>query len=256
MAPFIRVIEQFAVALYAACLIGVIWSIRAIWLAWHERKNTLFLLEREEASARIGRGLLSVLACLGLGAVVFVLTRFVAPALPIAEAPTPTPPGPLITLTPTNTPFPTPTLETTPTPEPSLDTSVTPVDTLPAVTPEPTTPPAPPAACPDPNVQITAPHDGDAFSGPFQIFGTANIPNFGFYKFVLNGPWTQYQDRTAGDVVRAPVSDSYLGTFDPAALLAAPGAYRFSLVVVDNVGNEAPHCSIAVQFLPPTPAPP
>jgi hypothetical protein len=122
--------------------------------------------------------------------------------------------------------------------------------TLEAPTPLPS-PIPPPASCPDPSVQITAPRDGQTFSGPFQIFGTANIDNFGFYKFVLNGPATNFEDRTAGDVVTTPVVNNYLGTIDPSVLLQAPGAYRFSLVAVNNVGNEAPHCSITLQIVPP-----
>jgi hypothetical protein len=248
MAAFVRVVEQFAAVLYAACAVGVLWSIRAMWLAWRERDRTLYALERETASARIGRGALSALAFVGLGALVFFVARFVAPSLPAEEAPTPTPSGPLVTLTPSPTPFPTPTPSVTPTPDSSLDATalaLTPVDTA---TPEPTTVPAPPASCPDPGVQITAPRDGDTFSGSFQVFGTASIPNFGFYKFVLNGPGTNNEDRTAGEVVKTPVVNDYLGTFDPTLLLEAPGAYRFSLVVVDNVGNEAPHCAITLRF--------
>jgi hypothetical protein len=249
MAAFIRAIEQFAIVLYAACLAGMAWSLRAVWLAWRDRSETLFALERETASARIGRGVLSALGFIGLGLIVFVVAQFVAPSLPAAEAPTPTPPGPLVTLTPTYTPFPTPTPPATPTIDPALEATLAGA-TLEAPTPLPS-PIPPPASCPDPSVQITAPRDGQTFSGPFQIFGTANIDNFGFYKFVLNGPATNFEDRTAGDVVTTPVVNNYLGTIDPSVLLQAPGAYRFSLVAVNNVGNEAPHCSITLQIVPP-----
>jgi len=252
MAPFIRLIEQFAIVLYIACLAGVLASLRAAWLAWRERNNTLYSLERETATARAGRAALSGLAFVGLAALIFFLASFVAPKLPADEAPTPTPPGPLVTLTPTHTPFPTPTLQPTSTAEPSPGATGIPVETIPAPAPTPTVP-LPPAQCPDPNVRITAPGHGQIFSGPFQVFGTANIENFGFYKFVLNGPATNFVERTAGEVVEMPVVDNYLGAFDPTPLLEAPGAYRFSLVVVNNVGNEAPHCAISLQFLPPTP---
>ena len=132
MAPFVRVVEQFAAVLYAACAVGVLWSIRGMWLAWRERDRTLYALERETASARIGRGVLSALAFVGLGALVFFVARFVAPSLPAEQAPTPTPSGPLVTLTPSPTPFPTPTPSLTPTPNSSLDATalaLTPIDT-------------------------------------------------------------------------------------------------------------------------------
>jgi len=252
MASFIRLIEQFAIVLYAACLVGVIWSMRSAWLAWRERSNTLYALERETAATQAGRAVLNGLAFVGLGAAIFFVASFVAPTLPADEAPTPTPSGPLVTLTPTHTPFPTPTPETTATPDPLLHVTPIAVATILSPTPRPAVS-LPPAQCPDPNVQITAPGHTQVFSGPFQVFGTANIENFGFYKFVLNGPATNFEDRTAGEVVKTPVVNNYLGTFDPSLLLEAPGAYRFSLVAVDNVGNEAPHCAISLQFLPPAP---
>lgn len=255
MASFVRLIEQFAIVLYLACLAGVAWSIRSAWQSLRERGNTLYALEREAASARAGRAALAGLAFVGLGFLVFLVAGVVAPALPAEEAPAPTPPGPLITLTPSITPFPTPTTEFTATPQPSPNATAIAVETPGSPTPPPARSPAPSGSCPDPRVQITAPGDGDAFSGPFQVFGTANIENFGFYKFVLNGPITNFEDRTTGDVFHAPVVNSYLGTLDPAIWLQSPGAYRLSLVAVDNVGNEAPHCTITLQIQPPTPAP-
>ena len=258
MAAFIRVIEQFAVLLYAGCLIGIAWSIRSIFAAIRDRNDTLYSLERETASARIGRGLMSALGFLGLAAVVFIVAQVVAPALPAEDVPTPTPLGPLVTLTPTVTPFPSATPEVTAAPEGSSGS--TPVAVASGVPPtsEPTAVPARPASCPDPNVQVTAPQDGAVLSGPFQVYGTASIENFSFYKFVLNGPATNFQDQTAGDVYKTPVVSNYLGTLeDPlvAVLLQSPGTYRFSLVAVNNEGNEAPHCVIALQFLPAPPAP-
>lgn len=258
MAAFIRVIEQFAVFLYAACLLGIAWSIRSILAAMRERSDTLYSLERETASARIGRGAMSVLAFVGLGAVIFFVAQVVAPTLPAEDAPTPTPSGPLVTLTPTLTPFPTATVESTPAPEESPGATSAAAESVTPSPPEPTSVPIPPASCPDPSVQISAPADGAVLSGPVQVYGTANIANFSFYKFVLNGAATNFQDQTAGDVYKAPVVNGYLGTLDDpliAILLDSPGAYRFSLVAVNNEGNEAPHCVLTLQFLPPTPTP-
>lgn len=233
----------------------MLWAIRAAWLAMRDRNNTLYALEREAAESRAGRAILSGLAFVALGAAIFFVAHFVAPSLPAGDAPTPTPPGPLVTLTPTNTPFPTPTPEFTPTLDPTLNPTFAAVESIEPPTPEPTSFPIPSASCPDPSVQISAPVNGQIFSGSFQIFGTANIENFGFYKFVLNGPATGFEDRTAGDVFKTPVIDNYLGTLDPSIWLENPGAYRLSLVAVDNVGNEAPHCTIALQILPATPTP-
>jgi hypothetical protein len=258
MAEFVRVIEQFAVILYAVCLAGVVWSIRSALAARRDRSDTLYALERETAAARFGRSLLSALAFVGLGAIVFFVAQFVAPALPAADAPTATPSGPLVTLTPTVTPFPTPTPQNSPTPEPLSNAPSASVQPVAPSTPEATAIPPAPASCPDPNVRISAPGDGAVLSGPFQVFGTVNIDNFSFYKFVLNGPATNFQDQTASDVYKSPVVNNYLGTLEEplvAVLLQSPGAYRFRLVAVNNEGNEAPHCVITLQFRPPSPAP-
>ena len=256
MAAFVRVIEQFAVVLYAVCLVGVAWSMRSAWLAMRDSRDTLYSIEREAATARMARSLLNALGFAVLGAAVFVVARVVAPQLPASEAPMPTPLGPLVTLTPTVTTFPTPTPISSPTPASSPNATVMAVESIEPPTPAPTLTPLPPESCPDPNVRITAPGDGTVLAGAFQVFGTANIENFAFYKFVLNGPATNFEDRTAGDIYEAPVVDNYLGTLDEslvAVLLQSPGAYRLKLIAVNNEGNEAPACTITLQFLLPTP---
>lgn len=253
MASFVRLIQQFAFVFYAACLVGIVWSLRTAWLAWRERGNTLYALEREASVARTRRALVTALGFLGLAAVIFFIAGFIAPSLPAEAIPTPTPSVPLFTPTPTHTPVPTPTPDTSATPEPGVNPTLTVVEPIVTSTPPPMALPLPPASCPDPRVRITAPGDGQTFSAPFQIYGTASTENFGFYKFVLNGPATNFEDRTASEVVKTPVTEGYLGTFDPTLVLQSPGNYRFSLVVVDNVGNEAPHCTINLQFTAPSP---
>jgi hypothetical protein len=116
---------------------------------------------------------------------------------------------------------------------------------VPTEAPTPTALPLP-AACPDPNAQIVAPVAGQVFSGEIQVRGTADAPNFAFYKLTLNGPATGNVTQTAGDVVHAPVRGGVLGAIDPANLLSQPGIYVVGLVVVDNTGNELPHCSVSI----------
>lgn len=249
MGSFIRLIEQIAPLLYLALLAGVLWSLRSAWIAWRDSDVTLFSLERETSRARSRRALLSTLSFIGIGVVIYLVASVIAPALPSEEELTATPSGPLLTQTPTNTPFPTPTVELTATPEVEAteDASAAPDDTATPAAPQP---PVPSASCPDPNVQISAPTNGQTFSGPFQLFGTANINNFGFYKFDISGPATNFEFKTAGDVIHTPVVNNYLGQIDPLILLESPGAYQISLVAVDNVGNEAPHCTITLVLTP------
>ena len=99
-------------------------------------------------------------------------------------------------------------------------------------------------------MQIVAPVAGQIFSSEIQVRGTADAPNFAFYKLTLNGPATGNVTQTAGDVVRAPVHGGVLGAIDPASLLNQPGVYIVGLVVVDNTGNELPHCDVAIVVQP------
>jgi hypothetical protein len=176
------------------------------------------------------------------------LANVVEPQLQTDEAPTPTAAFTLPTTTPTPTFQPTPTR----TPRPPTATPGTPTPTVagaPTETPAPTAPP-PVANCPDPNVQIVAPVAGQVFSSEIQVRGTANAPNFAFYKLTLNGPATGGVTQTAGDVVRTPVQGGVLGAINPASLLSQPGVYIVGLVVVDNTGNELPHCSVSIIIQP------
>jgi hypothetical protein len=99
-------------------------------------------------------------------------------------------------------------------------------------------------------VQIVAPVAGQAFSGEIQVRGTAQADNFAFYKLTLNGPATNNVTQTVGDVARAPVRDGVLGAIDPVNLLSQPGNYVLGLVVVDNTGNELPHCTVSIVIQP------
>jgi hypothetical protein len=191
-----------------------------------------------------------MLGLLGLiAAATFILSTVVAPQVATGEERvTPTA---AFTL-PTNTP--TPTFQPTPTrtPRPPTLAPGTPTPTIagaPSEAPTPTALPLP-AACPDPNVQIVAPVAGQVFSGEIQVRGTANAPNFAFYKLTLNGPATNGVTQTAGDVVRTPVEGGVLGAIEPTNLLSQPGVYVVGLVVVDNTGNELPHCNVSIVVQP------
>ena len=80
--------------------------------------------------------------------------------------------------------------------------------------------------------------------------GTAQTPNFAFYKLTLNGPATGGVTQTAGDVMRTPVQGGVLGAIEATGLLSQPGVYIVGLVVVDNTGNELPHCDVSIVVQP------
>ena len=250
MGFFVQLLANYSGLIYIALIIGVAFYLREIFSARQELQQSLYSLEREAANSRLWRGIV-MLFLLGLIAVaIFVMSNVVAPGLATdADRVTPTPPFILTTTTPTPTFQPTPTR----TPRPPTLPPGTPAPTIegaPTATLSPTPPSLPSASCPDPNVQIVAPIAGQAFSGAIQIRGTADAPNFAFYKFTLSGPATNNVTQTAGDVVRTPMRDGVLGAIDTTNLVTSPGVYVLGLVVVDNTGNELPHCTVPIVIQP------
>ncbi len=252
MVFFLQILANYAGLIYLACVIGMALYLREIFAARLDRKQSLYSLEREAANARASRGVLMIVVLIVLVGATYVLSTYIAPTLVIDQpATTPTPPFTLTTETPTPTLQPSPTrtprATLTPTGQAPAPIELTPVT---AESPTPAPPPLPPASCPDPNVQLTAPVPGQAFSGSIQLRGTADWPNFAFYKFTLSGPATNNVALTVGDVVREPRRDAVLGDINGASLLAQPGTYVISLIVVDNTGNESPACSVPVIIQP------
>jgi hypothetical protein len=245
MTFFVQLLANYAGLIYIALIVGAVFYVREIIAARQDLQQSLYSLEREAANSRLWRSVL-MLGLLGLiAAATFILSTVVAPQVATDEGRvTPTAAFTLPTNTPTPTFQPTPTRTPRP-PTPVPGTSTPTIAGVPTEAPTPTALPLP-AACPDPNAQIVAPVAGQVFSGEIQVRGTADAPNFAFYKLTLNGPATGNVTQTAGDVVHAPVRGGVLGAIDPANLLSQPGIYVVGLVVVDNTGNELPHCSVSI----------
>ncbi|MBM4465193.1 MAG: hypothetical protein FJ014_06540 [Chloroflexi bacterium] len=151
--------------------------------------------------------------------------------------------GPL--LTPTMTPEPigtpkpaeTPAIMETPTPTPLP----TPTPTLTPV-PSPTATPGLLAECPHPGARLTYPTVNAALRGQVQIFGSAHVDNFSYYKFEYRqaavSEWSFLQR------FEEAVADGLLGVWDTSTLL--PGNYWFRLVVVKKDGNYLEPCQVSV----------
>ncbi len=99
--------------------------------------------------------------------------------------------------------------------------------------------------CRNPQVMITSPRPGQVLSGPFQVFGTANIENFGRYKL-------EYRVDGRPDYITIreyyePVENGLLGEIDPRPI--GSGVYWIRLVVVDQLnGVPLEPCAIRVCF--------
>lgn len=220
-------IEEYQVWIYLALAAAILVYLRVTWRWYRSRRATIFSLEREHATAHLTRAA----TLLGLACVLFVATfaatTFLGPAVPASERPTPLP---TVSLLPTAT-F---------APAEGDGQAVTTATPLPTVVVDS-------AGCANPQATITAPQTGESLTGIIEISGTADIPNFAFYKY-------EYISRTAGAVWRAiqagttTVREGLLGTWD--TRLVIPGEYALRLVVTDTAGNAPQPCVILVRVMP------
>lgn len=203
--------------------------IRRFILAWQELRGAVFGLEREKSQARLNQSASMLVLLLSLAVIVFVLVSFIAPALPGANL------------------LPTPTIDLLATPTTTLATGEgngpAEIDLINPPEVQETQIPG----CIPGQIEITSPANGQEVSGVFEITGSANISNFGFYKFEIKRPdesiWLTIQ---AGNSL---VENGKLGDWDTTRL--TPGEYQLGLVVVDNQAQASPACIIQVRVIPP-----
>lgn len=226
---FFRTYETW---IYIVIGIGTVIYLRRFLLAWQELRSTIFGLEREQAQNRLNRaaGVLTFLIIMVLAE--FVLVSYVAPLRPEAN--------PLLT----------PTIDllatATATLAPTLEGGEA-MEAGPTLTPSPTFD-ARLGTCVAGEIEITSPEPGQRVSDEVDILGSADIPNFGFYKLeiaqVQSVTWRTIQARR--EVVNAGV---LVSSWDTATLQA--GDYLLRLVVIDNEGNSLPDCRVPITILPP-----
>lgn len=202
--------------------------------SWDELRQSAFGLERENAQTRLNQAASMLVLLLTMTVAEFTLVSFVAPSVPGAN--------PL--LTPTLDLLATPTItlipeQSTPADAGGLQPLGTPALSQLAA---PAAPPDLEDGCTPGEVMLSAPEQDSTVSGIVEIIGTADIDNFGFYKFETAKPgedtWLSIQ---AGNVA---VQGGLLGNWDTTRL--DPGTYRLRLVVVDNQGEAQPACAIRV----------
>jgi hypothetical protein len=120
------------------------------------------------------------------------------------------------------------------------------LQTIGAFTPEPTLT-AQTTGCIPGQIMITYPKPGAIIKGSIELAGTANIPNFGFYKYefapIGSDNWATIQ---AGDQVK---QEGDLGNWNTSEI--TPGYYNLRLVVLDNAAKELPACVVPVQIAAP-----
>ncbi len=189
-----------------------------VWLALRRVEITPFGLEKNLARRRLNLALTGVLMCLALAAALYVLNRYITPALD--RTPTPLPPE----LQPTARPTATPIQSAGPL---RVDSSTCDRDT----------------------VNLSRPAPGERITGEFNVIGTANVPNLAFYKIEVSGAATSGAWVTL-IVGNEPKVNGRLGVFNINTYQLLAGEYAFRLVATDNLGMEYPPCAVLVVFAP------
>ena len=229
MEESLRFFKDNEVFIYLFLGIIAVWQLRKFTLAWGELRGAAFGLERESSQNRLNWVASVLIIILVLGVTEFALVSFVVPIVPDA------------------TPISTPTLDLLATPTSILEAEAPDAFGAVNVTPLPIME-TENWGCVPGLVDIISPADGDTVQGIVAIIGTADIPNFGFYKFEMaalnDASWLTIQ---AGDTI---TYEGTLGYWDTARL--DPGDYTLRLVITDNQGQPAEPCVVQVRVELPT----
>ena len=219
-----RSLDTYEPLIYISLAILGLFVFRRMWASWSEWRDSVYTLEREFALWRLGRVTALGFLVLGLFFVEFYIATFIAPTLSASD---------LLT---------TPTLDLLA----ATQASLVPVDSTQAAL-APVTQPVQNgmSGCVTDKIMITSPKSGEEVSKVINLIGTADVPNFGFYKYEIAPIGTQNWATVSAE--REPKKDEQLGTLNTLSL--SNGDYFLRLVITDNVGNSLEPCVIAVRVL-------
>ena len=223
MGPVYRTLANYEPLIYIALAIGGLFAFRRMWYSWREWRNSVYGLEREFALRRLGQATAAAFFILALVFVEFFIATFIAPSLPATDI------------------LATPTLDLLLTPQGTLSPEQA---TQAALSPVTQPVPSGMSGCIPGQIMITAPEPGgDPLSGTVEITGTANTPNFGFFKYEVTPRGSQNWATISAE--REPVVNGVLGQWNTTSL--SNGDYFLRLVITDNVGVSLEPCVIAVR---------
>lgn len=245
MGGFLSLITSLATGLYVICGFLLFWNLRVFYTARNELRVAQFGLERELAERRGGRALTMVLFMLEIIITIWAISSIASPAWSEGL------PGPTQTARPTF-------ITSTPAGGGSFDIQNTgpteisiPATFAPPSTPQGTIGPRDPRGGCDTNTAwIEYPANGMYVFQVETILGTANIENFGKYRFEIRSLESSEFSLYPRDYDR-PMVNGPLGELNPARLL--PGEYRFRLVVFNTNNDVMARCEITIWITDPVP---
>jgi hypothetical protein len=220
MGPVYRTLASYEPLIYIVLAIGALFAFRRMWRSWREWRDSVYGLEREFALRRLVQASGLAMLILALVFAEFFIATFIAPSLPASD------------------------IMSTPT----LNLLVTPAGTFPADTTALAVTQAVPngmSGCVADRIMIDSPGPGDEVSGTISIKGTADVPNFGFYKYEVAQMGSQNWATIAAS--RDLVKGDELGKWNTASV--TNGDYFLRLVITDNVGASLEPCVIALRVL-------
>jgi hypothetical protein len=222
----VKFFREYEISIYVFLGLVTIYAVIRLVGAWEEFRKAAFGMERESAQGKLNQAATMLFLLVAMAVMEFSLVTFVAPTMPGAN------------------PIPSPTLDFLATPT-STQIALIALETPEIVgTLEPTSTMIAGQGCTD-QVMITSPADGESVSGVVVVEGTADIPNFGFYKYEIARPGeTIWLSINAGEQV---VQQGVLGEWVTSVL--PPGEYQLRLVVADNQGKFLPACIIQVRII-------
>ena len=222
MGPVYRTLASYEPLIYIALAIGGLFAFRRMWRSWREWRDSVYGLEREFALRRLVQSTAAAFLILALVFVEFFIATFIAPSLPATDI-LATPTLDLL-LTPANTVS----------PEQATQAALSPVTQV---------VPSGMSGCVPDQIMITAPEPGAPVSGTVKITGTANVPNFAFFKYEVAPMGSQNWATISAK--RDPVTNGEIGEWNTSSV--TNGDYFLRLVVTDNVGVSLEPCVIAVR---------
>jgi len=226
MIAFLRFLAENAFLILLFLAGATVFTIQRLVKIRAQQKATLFALELELARRKIHQTS-ALIALIGVFVLIeLILVFFLVPNLPATSLLASPTMNPLATFVST------------------LPPEV--LQTLGAATANPTSTPQTSGCIPG-QIMITSPQAGDELRGQITLAGTADIPNFGYFKYeyALQGTDTW----NSINVGRKPKHAEELGPWDTTEI--TPGDYYLRLVVTDNQGNALPACVVPVRILAP-----
>jgi len=253
-------IEQIAVGLYILIGVGLFFTWRRWSRAQEDLRATHFELERDIFRYRRSNAVTAFILLVELTLVILGIQQVVAPAVR-REANT----AISVVQVAEDGDFETPTPGAVQFGSSPIDASGVQLEgeelvrvlATPTLTPTPvgTILPNPPpvAGCDTSNATLQVPANGQLIFEPLTVIGAANVENFAFYRFEINGPSTLNNFAILQTYPQAVSETSVLGQFSPA--FYQPGAYEFRLTVFDITNTLKAVCTVNITISEPIPTP-